>query len=192
MNRPRFSLLGLMAAIAVLAGGLAVLHITWLPVKASAFFALLALILLTATLGSLLNRGASWVGFALFGWGWLFISFVSLAIGSWNSTADRMPIPMPIPSMWLMQLHLAVLGNEAGAAGDAVAVIPNNHGGYTLAPYSLVQICHIVSSLMAACIGGVLGQWLDRSRPQSSTDRVGRSGDSSGTRIGMARSAETA
>jgi hypothetical protein len=85
MDRRRVSLMGLMGAIAVLAVSFAAWQIPWLPLRTSAFFALGVFILLTATLGALLNRGASWVGFALFGWGWLVISFLSLAIGSWNS-----------------------------------------------------------------------------------------------------------
>jgi hypothetical protein len=109
MDRRRVSLMGLMGAIAVLAVSFAAWRIPWLPLRTSAFFALVVFILLTATLGALLNRGASWVGFALFGWGWLVIAFLSLAIGSWTSTADRMPIPMQIVAMCLIERHCILL-----------------------------------------------------------------------------------
>ncbi len=174
MNRPRLSLMGLMGTIAVLAVSFAAWRIPWLPLRTSAFFVLIVFILLTATLGSLLNRGASWVGFALFGWGWLLISFVSLAIGSWKSTADRMPVPMPIASMWLIEFHSFVLGDDQ-VEGEALAAIPNSKGGHTLVSYSLVQLCHIWFSLLAACVGGVLARLLDHSRPRSNRDDLGRS-----------------
>jgi len=175
MSRPHLSLLGLMGAIAVLAAGFAAFRIPWLPVRASALFTLVVFILLTATLGSLLNRGASWIGFALFGWGWLVISFVSLALAPWNSSADRMPIPMPIASMWLAAFHSSVLGYHPPAAGEAVAVIPNCQGGISLVSYSLVQVWHLCFSLLAACFGGVLARWLGDRRPRLNTDDADRS-----------------
>jgi hypothetical protein len=181
MDRRRVSLIGLMGAIAVLAVSFAAWRIPWLPLRTSAFFALVVFILLTATLGALLNRGASWVGFALFGWGWLAISFLSLAIGSWNSTADRMPIPMPIVSMCLIELHSFVVDNDQ-IEGEATAVILNSKGGHTLVSYSLVQICNIWFSLLAACVGGVLARLLDPSRPRPNSDALSRSIPSPGTR----------
>jgi hypothetical protein len=171
MDRPRLSLMGLMGAIAILAVSFAAWRIPWLPLRTSAFFVLVVFILLTATLGSLLKRGASWVGFALFGWAWLVISFLSLAIGSWTSTADRMPVPMPIVSMYLIELHSFVVGDDQ-IEGEATAAIPNTKGGHTLVSYSRVQLCNIWFSLLAACVGGVLARFLDRSRPRLNPDRV--------------------
>jgi hypothetical protein len=110
MRRPRLSLRALMGAIAILAAGFATWRIPSLPVRASALFTLVVFILLTATLDSLLHRGAGWIGFALLGWRWLSLSFLSMAIGSWISTDDRMRVPMPITSMGLMELHWSVLG----------------------------------------------------------------------------------
>ena len=174
MARPRLSLMGLMGTVAVLAVGVAAWRIPWLPLRTSAYFVLIVFILLTATLGSLLNRGASWIGFALFGWGWLFISFLSLAIGSWQSSSDRVPVPMPIVSMWLLDLHSFVIGDDQ-IEGEAVVMIPNTMGGHTLVSYARVQVCHIWFSLLAACAGGVLARWLDHSRPRSNTDNLVRS-----------------
>jgi hypothetical protein len=183
MKRPRLSLRGLMVAIAVLAAGFAAWRIPWLPVRASALFTLVVFLLLTATLGSLLHRGAGWIGFALFGWGWLFLSFLSMAIGSWTSTADRMPVPMPITSMWLLEIHSSVLGYEGPVSGEAVAVIPNFQGGYTLVSYALVQVCNLWSSLLAACIGSLLALGLDASRRRSSPDNAGRPAHSPGVGV---------
>jgi hypothetical protein len=172
-----------MGAIAVLAAGFAAWRIPWLPVRTSALFTLVVFLLLTATLGSLLSRGAGWIGFALFGWGWLFLSFLSMAIGSWTSTDDRMPVPMPIVSMWLMEIHSSVLGYERPVSGEAVAVIPNFQGGHTLVSYALVQVCNLWSTLVAACIGSLLARGLDASRRRSSPDDAGRTAPRSGVGV---------
>jgi hypothetical protein len=161
MKRPRWSLRGLMGAIAVLAAGFAAWRIPWLPVRASALFTLVVFLLLTATLGSLLHRGAGWIGFALFGWCWLLLSFLALAIASWTTTDERVPVPMPISSLWLMELQSSFFGHERPVAGEAVAVIPNFEGGHTLASYARIQMCNLLSSLLAACIGSLLARWLD-------------------------------
>ena len=55
MNRPRFSLRALMGVVVVLAMGFAAWRIPWLPLRASALFTLVLLILLTATLGAALK-----------------------------------------------------------------------------------------------------------------------------------------
>jgi hypothetical protein len=169
-----------MGAIAVLAAGFATWRIPWLPVRASALFALVVFILLTATLGSLLHRQAGWIGFALFGWGWLFLSFLSMGIGPWTSTADRMPVPMPITSMWLMEFYSSVPWYKSPVAGEAIAVIPNFQGGHRLVSYAMVQVCNLWSSLLAACIGSLLARWLDASRRRSSPDAAGRPAPPSG------------
>jgi hypothetical protein len=169
-----------MGAIAVLAAGIAAWRIPWLPVRVSALFTLVVFILLAATLGSLLHRGAGWIGFALFGWGWLFISFLSMEIGSRNSTADRMPVPMPITSMWLMEFQSSVSGDQRPVAGEAVAVIPNFRGGHTLVSYARVQVCNLWSSLLAACVGSLLAQGLDARRRRSGGAESSRSAPLSG------------
>jgi hypothetical protein len=192
MKRPRWSLRGLMVAIAILAAGFAALRIPWLPVRASALFTLVVFLLLAATLGSLLHRGAGWIGFALFGWCWLFLSFLAMAIGSWTSTADRMPIPMPITSMWLMELQSSVFGRDRPLAGEAVASIPDFKGGYSLASYARVQICNLWSSLLAACIGSVLARWLDATRRRSRPDEAGRPAPLSGVGVPDSPSSTTA
>lgn len=44
-----------------------------------------------------------------------------------------------------------------------------------LVSYSLVQVCHIWLSLLAACVGGVLARLLDHIRPRSNRDDLGPS-----------------
>jgi hypothetical protein len=162
-----------MAAIAILAAGIATWRIPWFPVRASALFSLTVFLLLAATLGSLLHRGAGWIGFALFGWGWLFLSFLSMAIGSGTSTADWMPIPMPITSMGLMEIQSSMPGYGNPVVGEAPVVIPNFQGGHTLVSYAQVQVRNLWSSLLAACIGSLLAQGLDARQRRSSPDDAG-------------------
>jgi len=168
MKRPRLSLRALMGAIAVVATGFAVWRIPWPLIRVSALFTLVVFILLTATLASILLRRASWIGVALFGWSWLFLSFLALSAGRWNNSADPMPVPLPITSMWLMELQSSVPVGASPFDDDAIAVIPNFKGGHSLVFYSQFQICNLCTSLLAACIGGLLGLWFDAISPRSS------------------------
>src|SRR5262249_38692174 len=101
------------------------------------------------------------------------LSFLSMAIGSGTSTADWMPIPMPITSMGLMEIQSSMPGYGSSVAGETPVVIPNFQGGHTLASYAQVQVCNLWSSLLAACIGSLLAQGLDASRRRSSPDDAG-------------------
>ena len=92
---------------------------------------------------------------------------------------------MPVPSMWLLELNSSVLGYDGPRSGEAVAVIPNSRGGHSLVSYSLVQIGHLGSSLLAACLGGVLARWLDGSRPRSNSDDAGGFDRSTGAGAGV-------
>ena len=182
MNGTRSSLSGLMGAVALLAVAIAAIRIPWLPLRTSALFTLVVFVLLAATLGAVLKRGAAWVGFSLFGTSWLVISFASLEIGPQSSSADRIPVPMPITSMWLVEAHSSVLGPDQARPGEAVTMIPNSKGGHSLVSHPLVQACHLWHSLLAACCGALLGRWLDRRtvRPLSklaTTKESGEAGD---------------
>ena len=44
-----------------------------------------------------------------------------------------------------------------------------------LESYSLVQVCHIWLSLLAACVDGVLARLLDHIRPRSTCDHLSSS-----------------
>lgn len=166
MSRPRASLSSLMGAVAFLAVAIAALRIPWLPLRTSALFTLMVFVLLTATLGALLNRGAAWIGFSLFGTAWLVISFASLEIGPKSSTADRIPVPMPITSMWLVEAYSSLPGPDLTGSGQAMTMILNSKGGHSLVSHPLAQVCHLCDSLLAGCCGGLLGRWLDRRKPR--------------------------
>jgi hypothetical protein len=96
MNLRRVSLIGLMGIIALAAVAIAVNRIQWPEARVSAFFTLVVFVLRASTLGSLITRGAYWIGFSLFGWAWLVISWVALVSSTWNSTNERRPLPLRI------------------------------------------------------------------------------------------------
>jgi hypothetical protein len=73
-----------------------------------------------------------------------------MAIGSWTSTADRIPVSMPIASIWLMELQSPVVGHKGPDIGAAAAVIPNLQGRHSLVSCERVQICNLWTSLLAA------------------------------------------
>ena len=156
--RFRFSILNLIVFVAVIAVGFAALRNPSSQVWASVLFTVAAFVLLTATLGSLLNRRATWIGFSLFGWAFLAICFGSLVAGEWISTADRNPIPMPIVTITSVHLHFLAFGHINSSGGSPAAVIPNFHGGHTLVSYSLLQMCNSLVSLLAACLGGFVAR----------------------------------
>ncbi|MDB5351453.1 MAG: hypothetical protein JWN86_2700 [Planctomycetota bacterium] len=161
----RFSLKGLMLLVAVVGAVFAALRIPPSPVRTSALFSLVVFLLLAATLGSVLRRKPSWIGFCLFGWVSLVVSFTALAVAPLISTGDKQPVPLLIPSLLLTEWHLRVSGTPPIPGGEPVAVLPNSQGGHALVPYRLVQDCTSIASLLVACVGGVLG-WILRA-PQS-------------------------
>jgi hypothetical protein len=151
-----------MVGVALLAVVFAIFHLPFRQLRAAAFFTFVILILLTATLGALLKKGAPWIGFSLFGWGWLVISFVSFTtIPSPFRSDNPMPVPMPVVSMWLVEFHESALGNVVLKSGNSVASIPNSQGGWSLVDYWRVQVCLLWASLLMASIGGMLARWLD-------------------------------
>ena len=80
----------------------------------------------------------------------------------------------------LMEFQSPVLGYERPLTGEAMAVIPNFQGGHTLVSFAGVQVCNLVSSLLAACIGSLLARWLDTSRRRSSPNDGGHRAPPSG------------
>lgn len=162
----RLSLGRLMLFVALAAAGLAALRISPSPIRTSALFSLTFLLLLVAAAGAMLRRTPSWVGFCLFGWGWFVASFTALVIAPLNSTADRQPVPLLIPSLLLVEWHLRAF---AATPIDApVAVIPNTQGGHALAPYRLVQDYTSVAPLLMGCVGSLVA-WVMRA-PRSGAD----------------------
>ncbi len=90
MARPRFTIAGLMIAVLVVAIAFAALRDPFSALWASVMFTATVLILLISTLGSLLHREASWIGFSRFGRAALFLAFGLLRPG------DATPLPTPL------------------------------------------------------------------------------------------------
>src|SRR5689334_9877107 len=100
MRLPRYSLAGLMVAVLVAAVGLAALRFAT-PMWASSVHTVFLGLLLAALLGACLATGrarAGWLGFAVFGWGYLLFGFTS-----WFS-AGTAPPPLVTASL-LGTLH---------------------------------------------------------------------------------------
>src|ERR1700677_4336147 len=75
--KPRLTILGIMAVVAVVATALVALRST-LEIWASAYFSLTLVLLCTAIPGMTYHRGvrrAFWAGFAAFGWPYVILCF---------------------------------------------------------------------------------------------------------------------
>ncbi len=158
MRAIRFPIAGLMGAVLVVALGLAALRNaseTW----ASVMFLLTCGVLNLAVVGTLCREGAKrawWLGFALFGWGYLVLAF-------WSS--------VQLPTMTLLdvvgsRLGLKVqfgggMGGMGGGMRSAGFWAFGGFGGFGGPPgQSLKQIAHRLWALVAALLGGVLARVL--------------------------------
>jgi hypothetical protein len=161
MARPRFSIAGLMITVLVIALGFAALRDPRSEVWASLIFTFAVIVLLTATLGSLIHRRASWIGFAMFGWAGLFLAFGPLR------PSDATPIPTPLTTMLLKEMSARLYDNSMMPAGssaigyqvytDTAATIG---GKSVMVPYTLLQTGNSLFSLVAAGAGGVIARIL--------------------------------
>ena len=159
MRAIRFPIAGLMGAVLVVALGLAALRNaseTW----ASVMFLLTCGVLNLAVVGTLCREGAKrawWLGFALFGWGYLVLAF-------WSS--------VQLPTMALLdavgsRLGLKVqFGGGMGGMGGGMRsagfwAFGGFGGGFGGPPgQSLKQIAHCLWALVAALLGGLLARTL--------------------------------
>src|SRR4051812_18055312 len=101
MTKPsRLSISGMMGVVAFIALGVLALR-EGTEVWAGAVFTVTVLLLLGAVLHAVHGRGlrrATWIGFALFGWTYLLLSFVP-----WSGTGVKSP---PLPTARLLEeLH---------------------------------------------------------------------------------------
>jgi hypothetical protein len=178
----RFTIGNLMAVVLLIAVGFAALRNPLSTVLASVVFTLAVVVLLTATLGSVLNHKGSWIGFALFGWGSLLLAFGPC------QPSEATPIPTPLTTMIFKELSTRIYGSPqisdfqvvAYDKPEAVRMVRNemsadNTGmktkGY-IVPYAFLQTGNSLFSLLAACVGCVIGRVLsaqdDRSRLSAS------------------------
>jgi hypothetical protein len=139
----RASIAGLMGAVLIAALGLAALRSasdTWAGTTLLATCGVLGLALV-----GMICRGAAerawWLGFALFGWGYLAMAF-------WSPVdATR------LPTFTLLELVCKM-------AGIAVPTIPARFGANGGIDPSFLGIAHCLWALLAASLGGILGSGL--------------------------------
>jgi hypothetical protein len=189
MARFRFSIASLLAVVLVLAVGFAAMREAT-EVWSSSIF--------TLTLGALLcsvllaihraaARRAFWVGFALFGWGYLVLSLVP-SVESRLLTAKGLAfldskVPGRSPVMYSIRLTGPALGsfntqiqavafspsgNQVAASSPGLVRVWNAATGKLLQGWSgttenFVNIGHSLIALLAGCVGGVLSRLLRRS-----------------------------
>jgi hypothetical protein len=144
MPRPRFSIAGLMGIVAMMGLGLAALRSpteTW----AGGMLLLTCGVLALAVIGAIARRGTRrmwWLGFSLFGWGYLILS------GCGSDEPSSM-----LPTAQLLMVLAPRLG-----------VPPRLHGGNPFCGWGAVegldphyaQIGHCLWALLAAALGGML------------------------------------
>ena len=154
----RFPIAGLMGAVLVVALGLAALR-NASEIWASVIFLLTCGLLCLAIVGTLCRRDAErawWLGFALFGWGYLVLA-------SWSS--------VELPTMTLLDAIGARIGLKvqfSGAMGGmgggmrSAGLWAGGFGGNFGGPPnpSLQQITHCLWALVAALLGGILARTL--------------------------------
>jgi hypothetical protein len=153
MRTVRFPIAALMVAVLIVALGLAALRnssAAWAGVT----FLLTCGVLCLAIVGIVCDgdaRRAWWLGFALFGWGYLVLAF-------WSS--------VELPTMVLLDaigehLGLAVqfrggMGGGMRSAGLWGPAFFGNFGGFGgPGDRSIQQICHCLWALLAALLGGI-------------------------------------
>jgi hypothetical protein len=139
MRFVRFSIAGLMGAVLTAALGLTALR------SASETWAGAALLLTCGVLGlavvGVVSRAADerawWLGFALFGWGYLALALWSLP------SATKLPTVTGLEAVWTK-------------IGMTVPEVPPARGTIGGTDPSFIQIGHCVWALLGACLGGIL------------------------------------
>jgi hypothetical protein len=174
VKRFRLSIATFMGFVLLIAVGLALvkgLQPTSV-IGASIIFALTLVVLMTATLGSLFNRKTIWVGFSLFGWRWLFLTFGPLP------QSDRTPLPVPLTTMCLKRI--AAWAYPELILNPNIKSIGNNHidGTYEIfsgriytVPYAFLQIGNSLFSLLVAGVGSVVGRFFVHRTPERVEER---------------------
>jgi hypothetical protein len=170
----RFPIAGLMGAVLAIALGLAALRNateTW----AGATFLVTCAVLCLAIVGVVCRRDAErawWLGFALFGWGYLCLAFRS---------------EIALPTMTLLDAVATRLGLEiqfpSGMGGGMRSIGLFGFGGFGggfggFAGLPAPQIAHCIWALLAALLGGTLARLLfggpgDRSEQPESHGQTG-------------------
>ena len=139
----RFSIAGLMGAVLTAALGLAALRSaseTWAGVALLVTCGILGLAVIGAACRSAAER-AWWLGFAVFGWGYLALAFWSPPGGT------KLPTLTGLEAVW----------TKIGMTVPEVAPARRTTGG---TDPSFTQIGHCLWASIAACVGGILASAL--------------------------------
>jgi hypothetical protein len=163
--KPRVTILGMMAVVAVVATALVALRST-LEIWASAYFSLTLVLLCTAIPGMTYRRGvrrAFWVGFAAFGWPYLILCF-----GPVPGTSIK---PPPLLTTKLLEKAYAYVStvppSEIVVGGEGVWDDSRNFrvtrviktGGFTFFrndTEDFQRVGHGIINLVFACVGGFI------------------------------------
>src|SRR3954451_3573750 len=100
MKRPDFTIARLMTGVLLVALGFAAMRRPS-EVVAGAAFTSVMVAFLVATTGSVLGRGASWIGFAVFGWGGLILVFGPLSWDLPGPSQSNIPAPKALTTFLL-------------------------------------------------------------------------------------------
>jgi hypothetical protein len=158
MRTVRFPIAGLMAVVLFVALGLAALRNgsqTW----AGATFLLTCGVLCLAVVGVVCGGEAArawWLGFALFGWGYLALAFWSSVelptMSLMDAIGSRLGVPVQFSGgMGGMGGGMRSVSPLAGGFGGGVGGLPDR---------SIQQIAHCLWALLAALLGGILAHVL--------------------------------
>ncbi|MFI5456424.1 MAG: hypothetical protein ACHRXM_13325 [Isosphaerales bacterium] len=140
MRTARFSIAGLMGAVLVAALGFAALR-SASSTSAGVTLLWICGVLCLSIVGVVCRKGAeraSWLGFALFGWGYLALAF-------WSSGNFK-----ELPTATLLQ----AINSRMNATPQQTA---GPRGGGSL-DWSFFQVAHCLWALLAAILGGVLAR----------------------------------
>ena len=180
----RFTIGHMMAVVLLIAVGFAALRYPLSTALASVVFTLAVVVLLTATLGSMLNHKGSWIGFALFGWGSLLLAFGPC------QPSDATPLPTPLTTIFLKEMSIRIYGSPRISDLKVVGydkpealrmarqeMSADNTGMKTRVysiPYAFLQTGNSLFSLLAAYVGCVIGRVLSArdDPPSPSTSAV--------------------
>ena len=149
MRTIRFSIAALMAVVVVAALGLAALRDAS-ELRAGATFLLTCGVLCVAIVGAVCRTGterAWWLGFALFGWGYMLLAF-------------RSPFNLPTTALLeLLEARVHPPSEVGGRFGRLRSMLLDGGFGGIAGPSfdtSFRQIGHCLLALLAALLGGVL------------------------------------
>lgn len=161
MVRFRFSLGGLCALVLACGVGLAAAKSPTEPWVNGAFSGAL-LVLGIAVLGALFRQGPArvyWIGFAILGWGYLFLAF-----GPW---CDSKVAPLLITKTVCEKLHFEF--SASLPERPFVRQIP----GTNLFMYGYQQIGHALTALLMGLLGGTLARWFAARPAEGSREMPG-------------------